>query len=109
MKRSRSKPVDPKLPGRYGRMTARQLDREVAKFDREFIADESRPLTRRQLAEERAARRRGRPRIGLGSQKVMITLERRLLRETDQCAKKLGVSRAALIARALKSVLKKTG
>ena len=50
--------VDPLLPGRYGRMSARELDREVEIFDREFIADAARPLS----AQNRA--RLKRPRQG---------------------------------------------
>lgn len=110
MKRTRPRPpVNASLPGRYGKMTARRLDREVSALDAEFVIDASRPLTRSERADERRARRQGRPRIGMGSKRVMITLERRLLRETDLYAKQLGMTRAALIARALRSALGRTG
>ncbi len=41
----RKKPVEPLLPGRYGRMDAAELDKETAKFDREFIAETAEALT----------------------------------------------------------------
>ena len=37
-------PMNPLLPGRYGRMTAEEWDREVEKFDQENIADFAEPL-----------------------------------------------------------------
>jgi hypothetical protein len=110
MKKKRTRrPVNPKLPGRYGRMTARELDRETELFDREFAADGAVPLSVRQKAQELRARRRGRPRIGKGTKRVMVTVERDLLRATDDYARRHGLTRAALIARGLQSVIGKAG
>lgn len=98
------------LPGRYGRMSAKQLDQEVAKFDREFVIDESRPLTRRQREQERRARRKpGRPVVGKGAQRVLVTIERGLLRRSDAYAKQHGLTRAKLVARGLETVLRDAG
>jgi hypothetical protein len=100
------RPVEPRLPQPYGTMTAQELDAEVAKFDRPFIADQSRPMTRSEAARERRARRkRGRPRIGKGAQRVLITIERGLLRDTDEYARTSGLSRSQVIARGLRGVL----
>ena len=102
------KPVQPLLPGRYGRMDAAELDAEVAKFDQEFIADTAKPLTAEERTRDRMARRkRGRPRIGGGARRVLVTIESSLLRRSDTYAAKLGVSRSALIARGLQAVLGK--
>lgn len=101
--------LDSRLPGRYGRMTAKELDRETAVFDKEFVIQRARPLTPTERAHERGARRRGRPRIGKGARRVLITIEGDLLRITDNYAKRHGLTRAALIARGLRSVLGKAG
>ncbi len=107
---TRKKIVDPLLPGRYGRMDASELDKEVAKFDQEFIADTAKALTQEERARDhRAKRKRGRPRIGNGANRVLITIESTLLRRSDAYAKKIGLSRSALIARGLEAVLGKTG
>lgn len=98
--------VDPALPGRYGTMDAAELDREVEEFDREFSADIAEPLSAAERARERRARRRrGRPKVGKGAARVLITMEKDLLRRSDTYAKKLGVSRSALVARGLKRLL----
>ena len=40
------KPLNPKLPAPYDRMTAAEMERETAKYDAEFVAaDAARPLT----------------------------------------------------------------
>jgi hypothetical protein len=98
--------VEPTLPGRYGQMDAGELDNEVARFDREFSAEDAEPLSREELARERRARRkRGRPRVGKGAKRVLVTIEATLLRRTDAYAQKKGMTRSALIARGLESVL----
>jgi hypothetical protein len=87
-------------------MSAEELDADTAKFDREFIADESRPLTPRLKARLRkASRKRGRPRIGKGSKRVLVTIERGLLKRADSLVRRKKVSRSQLISRGLKAVL----
>ena len=41
----------------------------------------------------------------MGSKTISVTVEKRLLAETDRLAKKLRLSRAALIARGLQAVV----
>ncbi len=81
------------------RMRDDALDAMVAEFDREFIADGFGPMTgearRRHM---RAKRKRGRPQVGSGSQRISVTVEKALLKKADRLAKRLGVSRAKLIA-----------
>jgi hypothetical protein len=104
----RKKIVDSLLPGRYGRMEAAELDKEVAKFDQEFIADTAEALTQEERVRyQRARRKRGRPRVGNGANRVLITIESTLLRRSDAYAKKIGLTRSALIARGLEALLKK--
>lgn len=49
----------------------------------------------------KAKRRRGRPRIGDGAAKVLVSVERGLLRRADALAKREGISRSQLFARGL--------
>ncbi len=87
-------------------MSVSELDAEMAKFDEEFIADQSLPLSRDLKAKlKRARRKRGRPRIGKGSKRIMVTVERGLLRRIDAFAKERNISRAKLIARGLEAIM----
>lgn len=54
-------------------------------------------------------RSRGRPRIGKGAKRVLVTIERDLLARADKFARKNGYTRAALIAHALHSVMSRAG
>lgn len=101
-------PVEPLLPGRYGRMDAAELDAEACRFDQEFVADTARPLTATERARDRTARRkRGRPQVGNGARRVLITIESSLLQRSDVYADKHGLTRSALIARGLEALLDK--
>jgi hypothetical protein len=100
----KGKPVNPLLPPPYNKMTAEELDAEVARFDRE--SPEGRPLTAAQKAQHRRAKRRaGRPVVGKGAERVTITMERALLREADQFARKKKMSRSELIAKGIRVVM----
>ncbi len=100
--------VEPLLPGHYGRMDAADLDEEVAKFDQEFIADTAQGLTTKErLRDRRARRKRGRPRVGDGARRVLVTIGSSLLQRSDLYAAKHGLSRSALIARGLEELLRK--
>ena len=96
--------LDRRLPGRYGKMTAEELDAEVARFDHEITEAPMKPLTPRMKKALRRSKR-GRPKIGRGARRVLITVERDLLSRADSYAKSNGMSRSELIARGLKSVL----
>ncbi|HEY3242878.1 MAG TPA: hypothetical protein VGM03_05950 [Phycisphaerae bacterium] len=102
--------VDPILPGRYGRMSAAELDREVAMFDREFIIDEFKPLTPKMRAQLARAKRKGTKKSAAGHQRrVMLTIDKELLRRADEAAKHRGLTRSALFVQSLEAALRKTG
>ena len=87
-------------------MNAKELARETTEFDQEFIADAFEEL------DDEARRRwnlvkRGRPRIGQGVKVISLSLEKGLLAQGDALAKKLKITRAALITRGLKTLLAK--
>jgi hypothetical protein len=91
------KPLNPKLPGRYGKMTEAQLDALVADLDRPIPFSETRAMTvaeRRQW--QRAKRRPGRPRRGMGVRVISLSVEQSLLERVDAVARQTGLSRAAI-------------
>jgi len=92
----------------YWEMTTGELREATSEFDREFVGESFAALTPEQRARfERARRKRGRPRVGMGSKTISVTVEKRLLAEADRLAKKLHLPRAALIARGLQAVVGK--
>jgi len=94
----------------YTQMTAEELAAATAEFDREVLEDNSRPLTPADRKRwERAKRKRGRPRKGAGVKVGSVSVEEGLLDQSDALARKLGVSRAALVARGLRAVLAASG
>jgi hypothetical protein len=91
---------------RFMALSDAEKDREVGRYDRETSLDDFRPLTgemRRQL--RRAKGKRGRPRIGRGARKVLVSIERGLLEKADAAARARHVSRSQLFARGLEAVL----
>jgi hypothetical protein len=87
-------------------MNIKGLGQATKEFEREFVADAfgpPGPVEREQW--RRAKRKRGRPRRGRGVKVVSISLEKGLLSRCDALAKRLGVSRAALISRGLHQML----
>jgi hypothetical protein len=90
----------------YSQMTTRELAEATAEFDREFIIDSCRPMTPAEKAQwERARRKPGRPRNGKGAKVISVSVEEDLLERSDRLARRLGVTRAGLIARTLSAAL----
>ena len=78
----------------------------TAEFDQEMVAESfGRPAARVKERWARARRKVGRPRLGRGAQVISVSVERALLERSDALAKRMGVTRAGLIARGLKAVL----
>lgn len=91
----------------YDRMKTLGLARATKEFDAEFVADDFSSLDRSSRARWAAVKRkRGRPVRGKGAKAVSVTIERTLLQKTDKLARKLKVSRAQLIERGLRGVLR---
>ncbi|HEX4794702.1 MAG TPA: hypothetical protein VH370_12960, partial [Humisphaera sp.] len=83
----------------YWEMNKEELAAATRKYDEPFVAlNESRPLTPAQRRMLQRAKRRGRPRVGQGAKRVLVTIERGLLKDMDNLAKRLGKSRSQLIA-----------
>ncbi len=89
------------------KMTTAELNSMVTEFDREFVADSFGTMDPKARARyRRAKRKRGRPQVGAGSQVISVTIERSLLRRADRLARRLGISRAKLIAVGLLTAMK---
>lgn len=54
---------------------------------------------------QRIKRKPGRPRNGRGVKVISVSVEKDLLKQSDALAKRLGISRAQLVARGLKGML----
>jgi len=91
---------------KYSQLDADQLGAATAEFDQEMVVSKSRPLTPAERQKWNEARRKpGRPRRGAGVKVISVSVERTLLAKSDAFARTLGISRAALIERGLRSVL----
>jgi hypothetical protein len=90
----------------YSEMTAKELAKATAKFDKEFVIDESREATSKETAQwQRAKHKRGRPKTGRGVRVVSVSIETGLLERADRLAKRLKLRRTQLIAQGLEEVL----
>lgn len=88
-------------------MTAEELADATAEFDREFVSDEFAPPDPDAAGDWRRAKGKpGRPRQGQGAKVISVSLEKELLAQADRLAARKKVSRASLIARGLRAVLK---
>ncbi len=75
-------------------------------FDQEMVAESfGQPTAEAKRRWTRARRNVGRPRLGRGAQVISVSVERTLLERSDALAKRMGVTRAGLIARGLRAVL----
>jgi hypothetical protein len=69
----------------WSQMTAAELSRATAKYDKEFVAmDEGKPLTAAQKTQHAKARRSGRLRVVKGTKLIALTVERDLLEMADR-------------------------
>ncbi len=99
-RQARIRPSETRPTPSYSRMSAAELDRVAAPFEEEFVP--SGPLTPEMKARQRRAKRkRGRPVVGEGAEKIRISVERDLLRQADALARKENISRSQLIAQGL--------
>src|SRR5262245_43924800 len=90
----------------YWEMNTDELAKATKKFDKEFVADSFRPMTATERTRwQRIKRKPGRPQVGNGHKIICVSIEKSLLKQSDALAKKLGISRASLIASCLRHEL----
>lgn len=96
-----------KVAKSYSEMTTRELAEATREFDEPFVMDRGRPLNaaERSLHRLAAKRGRGRPKIGKGSERINITIERNLLARADAVARQQKIGRSEMIASALKLLI----
>ena len=89
-------------------MTPAEQAELIGRFERrEVPRSETRPLTKAERARfDRIIKRgRGRPRIGGGAKRVLISVEQGLLKRADAYAKDKWMTRSELIAKGLTQVM----
>ncbi len=90
----------------YSQMTSAELANVTQRFDQEFVADESRPLTEDEQSQwTRVKARRGRRKVGEGFQRISVSIESGLLKRVTALAKERRISRSQLFAQALQDEL----
>ena len=95
---------------RFEEMTADELRKATVEFDRALPVEHDglpgRPMnSKEQQRWNRTKKKIGRPRIGNGVKRVMISLEAQLLKETDAFARKNHLNRSQLIAAGLRQFI----
>ncbi|HKC26061.1 MAG TPA: hypothetical protein VKF32_15040 [Thermoanaerobaculia bacterium] len=94
----------------FPKMTVSELRAATKEFGRELVAREFRPMSDDERRRWEIVRQRpGRPRRGAGAKVISVSVERRLLAQSDALAKNLGITRASLVERGLKAVLAAEG
>jgi hypothetical protein len=94
----------------YWEMTTEELREATKEFDDEFVANKARPLTPQMRARwQRAKNKRPRTENGEDKRTIVVRLDKVLLKRCAALAKKKRISRDALIARGLKSLLAAEG
>jgi hypothetical protein len=90
----------------YWEMTTQELQAATKEFDKEFVADKAKPLSKAMRARWQRAKAKP-PKAGNGrTQKIVaVRLETALLDQCTALAKKKHISRDELIARGLKALL----
>lgn len=102
-RQKRKSPVDSFLA-----LTDAQKDATVREFDSPSKSDYGfGPLGEKNQKLWNKAKKRGRPKIGAGATKVLVSVERNLLRRADALAKSEGISRSQLFARGLAVLVEK--
>lgn len=93
------KPLAPRLPGRFGKMTRRELNAESNQYDAEFSGTHAKRVANRRPH----PKKRGRPTKPTGEkvERVLITMAPQLLAATDAAAASTGLTRAGLIREAV--------
>lgn len=90
---------------KYWEMTADELAAATRQFDEPAAVDRSRPLTAEERKQWNRIKKRGRPKVGQGYQRISVSLEKGLLKRATALAKKRHLSRSKLVAIVLEQAL----
>ncbi|MBL7134935.1 MAG: hypothetical protein ISS78_12610 [Phycisphaerae bacterium] len=89
----------------FSEMNKEELAEATAIYDQEFIIDSFGPMPPEAVERLERAKKRGRPRKGEGVKVISVSMERGLLDESDAFARERNMSRSALIASALRTMI----
>jgi hypothetical protein len=91
-------------------MTNAERAEATRELDEEFVIDKCRPLTAEERTRWEAAKRK-KPGTAKGRElrTISVGVDRKLLAQSDALAKRLGITRAHLVARGLKAMLAAEG
>ncbi len=99
------------MSGSYPKLSDAELARAARDFDTEreprFLKPPAGEKRRHDALLRTIKRRRGRPRIGAGAERVQIPVERSLLSRADSFARANGLSRSELIAEGLRLAIRR--
>lgn len=102
-----------KPPSPYGKFAALSAAEKEAVYeglDDPEIASRARPLNPKlRKLWNKAKRKGGRPRVGRGAQRVLLSIERGLLEQADTFARRERMTRSELFSRGVKAVLANAG
>ena len=88
---------------KYWELNAQELSALTKPFDEPLVVDRTRALTTSERRQWK--RKRGRPKIGQGFQRISVSIEKGLLKRVNAFAKKRRISRSRLLAAALREVV----
>jgi|SRR6516225_4561059 hypothetical protein len=95
---------------KHWQMSSKELAQATKQFDEPLVVDRSRPLTPAERKQwDRVKKKRGRPKVGQGFQRVSVSIERGLLKRVTALARKRRVSRSKLLAQVLEEALAQEG
>jgi hypothetical protein len=90
----------------HDQMNADELAAATTEFDRESVIAPGRPATPAERRKFNRIRRRiGRPTIGKGAARVLVTVEKDLLKAADRFAKRHGLKRAQMFSKGLRLIM----
>jgi hypothetical protein len=94
----------------YWEMTTAELREATKEFDEEFVGDKARPMSPEMKARWERAKAKGEPpQNGQSEQTIAVQIDEALLKRSTALAKKKRITRDALIARGLRTLLAAEG
>ena len=89
----------------YWEMNTQELREATKHYDQEELGLPGNPLTLEDETLLSRAAKRGRPAVGKGAKRVLVSVERGLLTDADAAAERLNISRSELIDRGLRAAI----
>jgi len=103
MKKQKRSPIDEfiALPDAEKERIYQEIEAEST----ESMLARSRPLSAQERRQWKRFKALGRPKVGKGARTISLTVEKSLLAKADAYAKRVGISRAKLVAQGLAAII----